>query len=208
MKLQYICGFFLTAVLVIWSLLVQKHEFMIYALVVFVLLVILHSTQKIYHFSSASLWAFLIWILMHILGGLLIIGDGVLYSKMLIQIVGEPYNILKFDQIAHVYCYTVVALLLWPVLNHIANPGKGHKTLVFITVLASMGVGGLNEIVEFSATVLVPETNVGSYENNAIDIVANLLGAVLAIPFLKPISRTGNTSSEAIINTINSDSDG
>lgn len=51
---------------------------------------------------------------------------------------------------------------------------------LYLTPLISM-----NEIVEFSATVLVPDTNVGGYENTAIDLVANLLGACLAIPFFK-----------------------
>jgi putative membrane protein len=99
--------------------------------------------------------------------------------------VGEPYSLLKYDQVVHTYCYTVIALLLWPVVTHIAKPGAGHKTLVFLTVLAATGIGGINEIIEFSATVLVPDTNVGNYENNAIDIVANLIGALLAVPFLK-----------------------
>ncbi|MBT8141368.1 MAG: DUF2238 domain-containing protein [Gammaproteobacteria bacterium] len=185
MKPQYLIGYFLTAVLVVWSLVSQNYEFMIYAAAVLVLVVLLHSTQKIYHFKSGVLWAFVAWIIMHILGGLLPVGNGVLYSKVLIPIIGEPYEILKYDQVVHAYCYTVVALLLWPVVMHVAKPENGHKTLVFLTVLAATGIGGLNEIVEFIATLTVPETNVGGYENTAIDIVANLLGALLAIPFLK-----------------------
>ena len=181
LKPQFIIGYLLTAVLVTWSVLSGKHEFLIYAVVVLVLVMLLHNTQKIYNYNSGVLWAFVAWIIMHILGGLLVVGDGVLYSLVLIPIVGEPYDLLKYDQVVHVYCYTVVALLLWPVLNYVAKPDNGHKTLIVMTVLAATGVGGLNEIVEFSATVLVPETNVGNYENNAIDIVANLLGALLAV---------------------------
>jgi len=43
-----------------------------------------------------------------------------------------------------------------------------------------MGAGALNEIVEFVATVLVPETNVGGYYNTALDLVFNAAGALVA----------------------------
>jgi hypothetical protein len=38
----------------------------------------------------------------------------------------------------------------------------------------------LNEIVEFAATLLVPETNVGGYLNTGWDLVANATGATTA----------------------------
>ena len=158
---------------------------MLYAAVVLVLVTIIHRTDRLYHYPSWVLWAFIVWLIMHILGGLWVVGDEVLYNKVLIPIVGEPYSILKYDQLVHVYCYTVVTLLMWSVVRHIASAEARHGVLVLITVLAATGVGGLNEIVEFAATVLVPDTNVGGYENTAIDIVANLLGAVLAIPLFK-----------------------
>ena len=42
-----------------------------------------------------------------------------------------------------------------------------------------MGFGALNELVEFVATLIVPETNVGGYLNTGWDLVANLFGATL-----------------------------
>lgn len=185
MRPQFIIGYILTAVLVSWSLVSHNYEFMIYAAAVLVSVLILHFGDTTFSFASGVLWAFIVWIVLHIGGGLLPVGDGVLYSKVLIPIIGEPYSLLKYDQVVHTYCYTVITLLLWPVVTHIAKTDAGHKTLIFITVLAASGIGGINEIIEFSATVLVPDTNVGNYENNAIDIVANLIGALLAIPFLK-----------------------
>ena len=44
-----------------------------------------------------------------------------------------------------------------------------------------MGLGAVNEIIEFSAVLAVPETNVGGYYNTALDLVFNGSGAILAM---------------------------
>ncbi len=46
---------------------------------------------------------------------------------------------------------------------------------------AGLGFGALNEVIEFAATLLVPETNVGGYLNTGWDLVANLFGATVAV---------------------------
>jgi hypothetical protein len=43
-----------------------------------------------------------------------------------------------------------------------------------------MGFGAANEVVEFLATLALPETNVGGYENTGWDLVANVVGCVIA----------------------------
>ena len=40
-----------------------------------------------------------------------------------------------------------------------------------------MGLGALNEVVEFVAVLTMPETNVGGYTNTGWDLVSNLAGA-------------------------------
>ena len=49
-----------------------------------------------------------------------------------------------------------------------------------LAATAGMGLGALNEVVEFAATLLVPETNVGGYLNTGWDLVANTTGATTA----------------------------
>ena len=44
-----------------------------------------------------------------------------------------------------------------------------------------MGLGATNEIIEFSAVLMVPDTNVGGYINTALDLCFNALGAVIAV---------------------------
>ena len=43
-----------------------------------------------------------------------------------------------------------------------------------------MGLGAINEIIEFSAVLLLPDTNVGGF-NTALDLVVNALGASAAM---------------------------
>ncbi|WP_438951705.1 DUF2238 domain-containing protein [Porticoccus sp.] len=184
MRKPFLFAYTLVATLGTWSLVDKNHEFLIYAIIAFALVTLIHLGDRKFAFGQALLWGFNLWLLLHIFGGLWQVGDGVLYSLVLIDIVGEPYSILKYDQLVHVYCYFIIALLLWRVIAA-AGLDAPRWLLTGLTVLAASGVGGLNEIVEFAATVLVPDTNVGGYENTAIDLVANLLGACLAIPFFK-----------------------
>ena len=40
-------------------------------------------------------------------------------------------------------------------------------------ILAAMGFGMLNKMIEFSTVLMVPDTNVGGYYNTALDLVSN-----------------------------------
>ena len=45
---------------------------------------------------------------------------------------------------------------------------------------AGLGFGAANEVIEFIAVLLVPNTNVGGYINTGWDLIANLTGATIA----------------------------
>lgn len=183
MRIQFICGYVLTGALLVWSLFSGNFEFLFYGITTVILVALLHKGDQHFDFGSKVLWGFNIWIILHILGGLLPVGDSVLYSFVLIDLVGEPYSILKYDQLVHFYCYFIAALLIWKVVSSLNS--NSVITASLITILAASGIGGLNEIIEFLATVFIPDTNVGGYENTAIDIVSNFLGACIAAPFFK-----------------------
>lgn len=51
---------------------------------------------------------------------------------------------------------------------------------MILVAAAGMGFGGMNEVIEFVATLLLPETNVGGYLNTCLDMVANFIGATVA----------------------------
>jgi len=58
--------------------------------------------------------------------------------------------------------------------------------LVFavLLVLAASSIGAVNEIIEFAAVVLFQADGVGGYHNTCIDLVANLLGAIVSTVYL------------------------
>ncbi|MEA3366186.1 MAG: hypothetical protein U9Q79_11160, partial [Candidatus Hydrogenedentes bacterium] len=82
--------------------------------------------------------------------------------------------------------FGVSTLVMYHLLCPLLRPDVRHWTAFYIVVaMAGLGVGGLNEIIEFIATVLVPETGVGGYENTALDLVADSIGAILAVVLLR-----------------------
>jgi uncharacterized membrane protein YjdF len=166
----------LLGVFIVAALVRGNHEFLFYASTLMVVLGVLFLLDRHYDFSALSLWGFDAWLLLHLLGGMGTVGGTRLYDYMLLPVVGEPYEILKYDQLVHVFCYAVMAMLVWEVIARLTGAGHTLATIL-LTVLAASGIGGLNEIVEFAAVVLVGSTGVGGYSNTALDLVANLLGA-------------------------------
>ncbi|HSH60778.1 MAG TPA: hypothetical protein VK988_14310 [Acidimicrobiales bacterium] len=47
-----------------------------------------------------------------------------------------------------------------------------------------MGVGAINEVVEFLSTLVLTQTHVGGFENTGWDLVFDLLGATVAAVWL------------------------
>jgi uncharacterized membrane protein YjdF len=167
---------------IVTALMRSNNEFLFYASTLILILVLLWYMDRRIDFSRFALWGFNLWMLMHLAGGMATI-DGVrLYDFMVIDLVPDPYNILKYDQIVHFYCYFIVSMLVFETLSQLINGGR-TTSLALITVLAATGIGGLNEIIEFGAVVLVGSTGVGGYTNTALDLVANLLGAMAGAVF-------------------------
>ena len=55
-----------------------------------------------------------------------------------------------------------------------------------------MGFGALNEVVEFAAVAFFGQTGVGGYWNTALDLVFNMLGAIVATIFIHYYYRPKN----------------
>lgn len=183
MKSPFVVMIVLLVLFILAALLRQNYEFLFYASTLIVIIGALFAFDRSFNFSGLALWGFNGWLLMHLAGGMAQI-DGVrLYDVMLLELVGAPYDILKYDQFVHVYCYVVMAMLVWQALSQLMPARKTSALLVF-TILAASGIGGLNEVIEFSAVVIVGSTGVGDYTNTALDLVANLLGAVIGAGYM------------------------
>ena len=160
------------------ALLFKNYEFLLYAITVTFVIALLFATDQYFKYSKTGLWLFNSWLVLHILGGLAYYQGIRFYDLMLLDIVGEPYQILKYDQFVHFYCYIAISILMWNVVHKIAKDNANYLVICIITILAASSLGAINEIIEFIAAITLDRSGVGGYMNTLIDLVANLLGAI------------------------------
>lgn len=164
----------------------QNYEFIIYVgIIIFFFAVILYTNRRVFY-PNAVLWGMTIWAFFHMLGGILPVGSGRLYDLILIPI-SETYNVFRFDQAIHIFGFGVATLVLYALLqSYFKDIGKKHPvSLSIITVMFGLGIGAFNEVVEFIVQVLVPQTGIGGYVNSLLDLVADLIGAILALVYIR-----------------------
>jgi uncharacterized membrane protein YjdF len=165
-------------------------EFMFYvAIIIFFLFVIVLTNHRV-DYSLHVLWGLSLWALMHMSGGAVFIGGTRLYDIILIPLIGEPYLIFKYDQLVHIIGFGVATVAMYQLLK--PSIGKGHWiSLSIVIIMAGLGVGALNEIIEFVASVAVPESGVGGYYNTSLDLVSDLVGAIIAAIYLFLVEKPG-----------------
>jgi len=177
----YLAGALITAVQV------SNYEFLLYIGVVVLLMGVVWVIHGRVALTAGALWCLSIWGLAHMLGGLVIVPESwpvmgtnrVLYSLWLIP------DRLKYDHVVHAYGFGVTTWVCWQgmraTLGGMAHRVRPTPGLMVLCAAAGLGFGALNEVIEFAATLLVPETNVGGYLNTGWDLVANLFGATVAV---------------------------
>ncbi len=153
-----------------------NHEFVLYAAVIVAFYALLIGTQKRTNFAPTILAGLTLWGILHMAGGTIRIGDGVLYSLQLVPVV------LRYDQLVHFFGFGTTTLVCHHLLRpYLADEHRLTLVLAILVVLMGMGVGALNEIIEFVAVKILPETGVGGYDNTLWDLVFNTLGAIAAV---------------------------
>lgn len=169
-----------------------NREFIFYIVVMLVLIAVMSLVHRRVKLTTGLLWAFSVWGLAHMAGGLCPLPSGwpyngdqeVLYSLWLIP------NRLKYDQIVHAYGFGITTWLCWHILRQaLRQPDGGAVRPTFgmlaLCAAAGMGFGALNEVIEFIAVLTIPNTNVGGYENTGWDLVANLGGSSIAAVIIR-----------------------
>ena len=160
-------------------------EFLWYVAILVFFLVLLVTTIHKTHFTPAILWGLSLWGLLHMAGGSIPVGDTVLYGVQLLDFVNDgEMTILKYDQVVHAFGFGVASL----VAHHLLAPrwrADASRTLLYVlAALVGMGLGTINEIVEFMAVLSFPETGVGGYINTSLDMVSNMIGAIIAMVYV------------------------
>jgi hypothetical protein len=180
----------------VYSLSVGNTEFVFYVVVMAVLGLLVAGVHWRVGFTTFLIWALAVWGLLHMCGGLVKVGGdaGVLYNLWLIG--HENGKGIKFDQLVHAYGFGAATWACWESLRvKLARKRPDIPTLI-ACVLAGEGLGAINEIIEFTATKIMPRTNVGDYDNNSWDLVFNLAGCIIAaaLIWMRGRSTPGNAS--------------
>ena len=162
-----------------------NREFLLYLTVMLGLMPLVAWLHARIGLHVGTLWGLSAWGLAHLAGGLLRIpthwphdDTPVLYDLWLIP------GWLRYDQLVHAFGFGISTWICWQGLRAafrdagvVIRPGPG---LLALCSLAGMGLGALNELVEFLAVLTLPDTNVGGYENTGWDLVFNAFGATIA----------------------------
>ena len=163
-------------------------EFMFYAATVGIQIALFLYIDRRVKFSPLVLWGLTCWAILHFAGGLMPIPESVTE-------LGRPANLYnlrlfpwfpKYDQMVHAFGFGMTTILIYEAIC--VRIGRAlHIDLVLCSMLflAAMGLGAINEVIEFLAVLLMPDTNVGGYENTGWDLVSNGTGACIALYWLK-----------------------
>ena len=162
-----------------WALITETPEFVFYGVVTLVLAGVVLIVHRRAPLSAGLLWSLSIWGLLHMLGGLVPLPAGwpysgtkpVFYSWWLLP------GMLKYDHVIHVYGFGIATWLCWSTVRPLLqNPDRPSVGILALCTLGGMGLGAVNEVVEFVGTLLIPNNNVGGYLNTSLDMVANTVG--------------------------------
>jgi uncharacterized membrane protein YjdF len=170
-------------------------EFVFYTVIMGVFIAFILAVDARVRFSPLVLWLLATWGLLHMAGGTVKIpeslmdGDkNVLYALRL-----APW-LPRYDQFVHAFGFFAAALACAEAITAAFSAQSRRLSLGigFAIALMSMGLGAINEILEFLVTLFVEDHGVGGYTNTGWDLVCNgigaLLGGALAIARSRPAS--------------------
>lgn len=143
-----------------------------YAVFIAVLLVAVAYGDSRRNFSNLVLWGLALWGALHMAGGLIpVAGSRVLYNVWLLPFV-------RFDHLVHAIGFGFAGLAFWESVRHAVD--RTVASGAAMVMIGGLGFGALNEMIEFLITRVVPDTNIGGFENMGWDLVANAFGAAVA----------------------------
>jgi putative membrane protein len=157
-----------------------NHEFLFYGFTLLIIIYILVELHRRVTFTRTALWLLTIWGFLHMIGGTVPVspefvpdeGSAVLYSFRL-----RP-DLPRYDQIIHAFGFFSATVACWEAVRVLLG-ARRSVTLSIIAAIMGMGLGALNEVIEFIAT-RITDTNVGGYTNTGWDLVSNTIGTICA----------------------------
>jgi len=108
---------------------------------------------------------------MHFSGAFIEIDGRILYEHRLFHI--------RYDKFVHLFNSMIATSLT---LYLFRKRGLHLNDFVlFVAIMTVLGLGAVVEIVEFAVALTVQNNGVGSYNNNMLDLLANLIGSVITV---------------------------
>lgn len=139
------------------------------------------------------LWGLFLWLVLHLAGGIVPVPEAWIDEGMTNKTL---YNVRpvawlpRYDQCVHAFGFFVSSLAAWRAIY--VGSGRTLKPTFGPRVgagLMGMGLGGMNEVIEFIGTRIMPETNVGDFVNTGWDLVSNMTGCVIAMLTIRVFHR-------------------
>lgn len=163
-----------------------NQEFVLYAGAMVLMIGGVVALDRRVRFSNTVLLALALWGLAHMCGGVVPIDidgeKGVLYAW-------RPFEQLpRYDQVIHAYGFFCATLASAECVSAAVSPGRPLRIGAGLAIgfaLMGMGLGAVNEIIEFVATLVLPKTGVGGYTNTGWDLVSNAVGALTGAALLR-----------------------
>jgi len=157
----------------------ENYEFLMYVSTLIFFILLIGGLNSKYNLSNEVLIGMSLWGLLHMAGGYFVIGNDVLYGYWLL-----PF--LRYDMFVHCFGFGFATLLSFYILKPFLKiKNKLPFTILILIILIGMGLGSLNEIIEFIAVLTIKNTGVGGYDNTLFDMIFNTLGAIIAIVYIK-----------------------
>lgn len=135
--------------------------------------VVLRTEPRV-RYSTLALTGLAAWGVMHLAGGLIELDDG----RILYNVVVARW--IHLDNVVHLIGFGSAGVACWEALTAGPSPQLTPARSFGIAWLAAMGLGALNEVAEFASTHVLAETGVGGFQNTGRDLVANLIGGLIA----------------------------
>lgn len=108
----------------------------------------------------------------HMAGGNVVIGDVLLYES-------TWFGFLGYDHLLHVVGLGTGGLAVWEATTRMFRAFGGWPAAV-LTFLGAHAIGTVIEIGEYLSYLIIEGVRVGDYANNMQDLIANMVGALLA----------------------------
>lgn len=108
----------------------------------------------------------------HMAGANLEISGAILYRQVW-------FGFIRYDYLVHVFGLGSAGLAVWETTRRMLAADGGMRAAV-VVILGANTVGALIEIGEYLAGLTLGQVRVGAYANNMQDLIANLIGSLVA----------------------------